>query len=137
MLPRYADTVSMACCNIIIGRHQIGYGSQTSLPATCHFSGSAPRTKAMVRARAEPKTFFANERTFLSWLQISVLVMMTGLGLLGGSTLVLKGQGADGAAVACMDSMVCRASRVSATALSWFCVARWACNEMQAAVTVH
>lgn len=66
----------------------------------------------MVRARAEPKTFFANERTFLSWLQISVLVMMTGLGLLGGSSLAVKG-GEAGEAINCMDSMVCKASRVS------------------------
>lgn len=29
-----------------------------------------PRAKAIVRTRIEPKTFFANERTFLSWLQV-------------------------------------------------------------------
>lgn len=39
----------------------------------------------MVRSRVEPKTFFANERTFLSWLNISVLIMLTGLTLLGGN----------------------------------------------------
>ena len=39
----------------------------------------------MVRSRVEPKTFFANERTFLQWLQISVLIMLTGLSLLGGT----------------------------------------------------
>ena len=33
------------------------------------------RAKAIVRTRVEPKTFFANERTFLQWLQISVLIM--------------------------------------------------------------
>jgi SPX domain protein involved in polyphosphate accumulation len=38
--------------------------------------------RAMVRTRVEPKTFFANERTFLQWLQISVLVMFLGLNLL-------------------------------------------------------
>ncbi len=31
---------------------------------------SAGRAKALVRTRVEPKTFFANERTFLQWLQI-------------------------------------------------------------------
>ena len=30
----------------------------------------AGRAKALVRTRVEPKTFFANERTFLQWLQI-------------------------------------------------------------------
>lgn len=38
-----------------------------------------------MRSRVEPKTFFANERTFLSWLHIAVLIMLTGLTLLGGS----------------------------------------------------
>ena len=31
---------------------------------------TAGRAKALVRTRVEPKTFFANERTFLQWLQI-------------------------------------------------------------------
>lgn len=42
------------------------------------------RAKGLVRTRVEPKVFFANERTFLQWLQISVLLMFTGLSLLGG-----------------------------------------------------
>uniref|UniRef100_A0A7S3UB82 SPX domain-containing protein n=1 Tax=Picocystis salinarum TaxID=88271 RepID=A0A7S3UB82_9CHLO len=42
---------------------------------------------SIVRTRVEPKTFFANERTFLSWLSISVLVMFTSLSLLNGSSL--------------------------------------------------
>lgn len=40
------------------------------------------RAAALVRTRVEPKTFFANERTFLQWLQISVLVMMIAFALL-------------------------------------------------------
>lgn len=36
-------------------------------PPPCFPSG---RVKALVRTRVEPKTFFANERTFLQWLQI-------------------------------------------------------------------
>jgi hypothetical protein len=39
-------------------------------------------SKALVRTRVDPKTFFANERTFLQWLQIAVLVMFTALSLL-------------------------------------------------------
>lgn len=46
------------------------------------------RGKALVRTRVEPKTFFANERTFLQWLQISVLIMFMGLSLLGGSSII-------------------------------------------------
>ncbi|KAG2491701.1 hypothetical protein HYH03_010068 [Edaphochlamys debaryana] len=41
-----------------------------------------PRAAAMVRTRVEPKTFFAAERTFLSWLNIAVLVMFTSLSLM-------------------------------------------------------
>ena len=37
------------------------------LPDPCSLAG---RAKALVRTRVEPKTFFANERTFLQWLQI-------------------------------------------------------------------
>ena len=44
--------------------------------------GPSARAAALVRTRVEPKTFFANERTFLSWLQISVLVMMIAFALL-------------------------------------------------------
>lgn len=36
----------------------------------------------MVRTRVEPKTFFANERTFLSWLSVSALLMILALSLL-------------------------------------------------------
>ena len=47
---------------------------------------AAPRTVPM---RIEPKTFFANERTFLSWLHTAVLIGTIGAGLvsvhLGGS----------------------------------------------------
>ena len=45
-------------------------------------SPRAPPPRAMVRTRVEPKTFFANERTFLQWLQISVLVMFLAMSLL-------------------------------------------------------
>ena len=45
-------------------------------------SSTAP---ALVRSRVEPKTFFANERTFLSWLQIAVLLMFASLSLMSSS----------------------------------------------------
>lgn len=46
--------------------------------------------QVVVRTRVEPKTFFANERTFLAWLSIAVLLMFTALALLdtGGSRMV-------------------------------------------------
>lgn len=49
---------------------------------------SIRRAKALVKTRVEPKTFFANERTFLAWLNISVLVMFLALSLLSGSSLI-------------------------------------------------
>lgn len=52
------------------------------------------RSKALVRSRVEPKTFFANERTFLAWLNISALIMLTGLSLLGGTFSSLSGSSA-------------------------------------------
>ena len=36
--------------------------------------------------KVEPKTFFANERTFLAWLSIAVLLLFTGLALMDGSS---------------------------------------------------
>ena len=44
------------------------------------------RSAAIVRTRVEPKTFFANERTFLSWLQVSVIIMFLAFALLEGSS---------------------------------------------------
>ena len=49
-----------------------------------------------MRTRVEPKTFFANERTFLQWLQISVLILFTGLSLLGGSSVAPSAAGGSG-----------------------------------------
>eukprot|EP01023_Acetabularia_acetabulum_P049426 TRINITY_DN5276_c0_g1_i2.p1 TRINITY_DN5276_c0_g1~~TRINITY_DN5276_c0_g1_i2.p1 ORF type:complete len:202 (-),score=18.70 TRINITY_DN5276_c0_g1_i2:1762-2367(-) len=45
-------------------------------------TGDLPRAKLLVRSRVEPKVFFANERTFLSWLGIAVLLLFTSLSLL-------------------------------------------------------
>ncbi len=61
-------------------------GAQTPAP-------SSGRALSIVRTRVEPKTFFANERTFLQWLQISVLVMLIAMGLLTGSLVGTSGGG--------------------------------------------
>jgi SPX domain protein involved in polyphosphate accumulation/uncharacterized membrane protein YidH (DUF202 family) len=52
-----------------------------------------PRAAAIVRTRIEPKTFFANERTFLSWLQVSVIVIFMAFSLMDGSSVALIGLG--------------------------------------------
>ena len=72
------------------------------------------RAKGLVRTRVEPKVFFANERTFLQWLQISVLLMFTGLSLLGGSSVgSLGGGGGSEGACGQNGSTACKASKVS------------------------
>jgi uncharacterized membrane protein YidH (DUF202 family) len=35
-----------------------------------------------VKVKAEPKTFFANERTFISWLQFCALLLTVALNLM-------------------------------------------------------
>ncbi|KAF7721092.1 vacuolar transporter chaperone [Apophysomyces ossiformis] len=44
--------------------------------------GEAPPERAKVKVRAEPKVFFANERTFISWLQFCALLLTVALSLL-------------------------------------------------------
>eukprot|EP01025_Chloroclados_australasicus_P065613 TRINITY_DN893_c0_g1_i1.p3 TRINITY_DN893_c0_g1~~TRINITY_DN893_c0_g1_i1.p3 ORF type:complete len:229 (+),score=9.48 TRINITY_DN893_c0_g1_i1:103-687(+) len=41
-----------------------------------------PRAKMIIRSRIEPKVFFANERTFLSWLNIAILLVFVSLSLI-------------------------------------------------------
>lgn len=77
---------------------------------------SVYRAKAIVRTRVEPKTFFANERTFLQWLQISVLIMFMGLSLLGTSSLA--GGSSGGCSETTSHSVGCKASKVSRLACS-------------------
>lgn len=45
--------------------------------------GRAPSVPRSVPMRVEPKTFFANERTFLSWLHTAVLIGTIGAALVG------------------------------------------------------
>lgn len=71
------------------------------------------RAEALVRTRIEPKTFFANERTFLAWITIAVMVMFMGLSLLDGSGLTAAGgTGEAGNAKDC-DGRSCLGSKVS------------------------
>lgn len=43
---------------------------------------SAPGKRIALPTRVEPKVFFANERTFLSWLNFTVILGSLGVGLL-------------------------------------------------------
>ncbi|GMH45835.1 hypothetical protein BSKO_13798 [Bryopsis sp. KO-2023] len=65
-----------------------GRGSDEGRPlqSTLESGVDPARAQALVRTRIEPKTFFANERTFLSWLTIAVMVMFMGLSLLDGGS---------------------------------------------------
>ena len=81
------------------------------------------RARGLVRTRVEPKVFFANERTFLQWLQISVLLMFTGLSLLGGSSVGgSKGGSSGGSSTTCASNdTACKASKVSNQCISILC----------------
>ena len=46
----------------------------------------ALQAASMTRARVEPKTFFSAERSFLAWINIAVLVMLTSLSLMAVSS---------------------------------------------------
>ncbi|KAI8100162.1 VTC domain-containing protein [Halteromyces radiatus] len=54
--------------------------SLIGIPVDEDISGQGRRQK--VKVRAEPKTFFANERTFISWLQFCALLLTVALNLL-------------------------------------------------------
>jgi len=70
------------------------------------------------RRPAAAKTFFANERTFLAWLQVAVLLLLLGVSLLGGparGTEVVLGDrgGGSGAPVAPPTSPAAKASLIA------------------------
>ncbi len=91
------------------------------------------RARGLVRTRVEPKVFFANERTFLQWLQISVLLMFTGLSLLGGSSVGgSKGGSSEGSSTTCASNdTACKASKVSNRCIS-HSLRRWQDNGQSA-----
>ncbi|GBF99690.1 vacuolar transporter chaperone [Raphidocelis subcapitata] len=74
--------------------------------------GGEAGQQARERVRIEPKTYFANERTFLQWVNIGVLVMMTGLGLLTGASITSPANGT------CWATPTCRAARVSGAVIA-------------------
>ncbi|CAO3681357.1 unnamed protein product [Rhizopus stolonifer] len=53
-----------------------------------------PRVRSGLVKKIEPKTFFANERTFISWLQFCALLMTVALNLLNHGDMISRGIGA-------------------------------------------
>ncbi|KAI9245168.1 VTC domain-containing protein [Sporodiniella umbellata] len=53
-----------------------------------------PRVRGGLVKKTEPKTFFANERTFISWLQFCALLLTVALNLLNNGDTISRGIGA-------------------------------------------
>eukprot|EP01025_Chloroclados_australasicus_P013149 TRINITY_DN16244_c1_g3_i4.p1 TRINITY_DN16244_c1_g3~~TRINITY_DN16244_c1_g3_i4.p1 ORF type:complete len:776 (-),score=44.15 TRINITY_DN16244_c1_g3_i4:1270-3597(-) len=51
-------------------------------------SGTSQNSKITIRTRVEPKVFFANERTFLSWLMLAILIVFASLSLINQQVLM-------------------------------------------------
>eukprot|EP01026_Neomeris_dumetosa_P071550 TRINITY_DN7237_c1_g1_i3.p1 TRINITY_DN7237_c1_g1~~TRINITY_DN7237_c1_g1_i3.p1 ORF type:complete len:478 (-),score=23.25 TRINITY_DN7237_c1_g1_i3:451-1803(-) len=51
------------------------------------------RSRVVIRTRVEPKVFFANERTFLSWLSVSILLLFTALSLISQHQQIIVSEG--------------------------------------------
>lgn len=92
------------------GAMQYSMSSKTEL--TPEANKPVKRSSSLVRTRVEPKTFFANERTFLQWINISVLVMFLALSLLSGSSLA-PGMGSSLSTSCNTDDSKCLAGKMS------------------------
>ncbi|ORX51248.1 SPX-domain-containing protein [Hesseltinella vesiculosa] len=57
-------------------------GKKKMLGMPVMFTDDKSTPKAKVKVRAEPKVFFANERTFISWLQFCALLLTVALNLM-------------------------------------------------------
>jgi uncharacterized membrane protein YidH (DUF202 family) len=70
--------------------------------------GLAPRKLATsTLMKIEPKTFFANERTFLAWLHMAVTVASISAALLGFSSSEWQGQETKGGLCGLVEAMAC------------------------------
>ncbi|CAO3658456.1 unnamed protein product [Umbelopsis vinacea] len=66
-----------------------------SIPSSSANFAPTPRKKAKeIKVKVEPKAFFANERTFISWLQFCALLLTTALNLLNFGDKVSRISGA-------------------------------------------
>ncbi|KAE8214858.1 hypothetical protein CF327_g1792 [Tilletia walkeri] len=76
--------------NALLGRDEEeprgpGMGPPAGVTYTTEFH-SQPGKKISIPVRVEPKVYFANERTFLKWLEFSVYISALAVGLLNFST---------------------------------------------------
>lgn len=78
----YASTNSLELGNSPSSNGPPGANTTASWPLLPPLAPT--RASALVRTRVEPKTFFAAERTFVAWLNVSVLLMFTSLSLMAG-----------------------------------------------------
>eukprot|EP01025_Chloroclados_australasicus_P029400 TRINITY_DN2938_c0_g1_i11.p1 TRINITY_DN2938_c0_g1~~TRINITY_DN2938_c0_g1_i11.p1 ORF type:complete len:793 (-),score=44.46 TRINITY_DN2938_c0_g1_i11:198-2576(-) len=78
--------------------------------------------KVMIRTRVEPKVFFANERTFLSWMSIAVLLMFVALSLMDSYRYnglgFSSGMGMGGIPNCDDDSLRCRVGLISGAVIA-------------------
>lgn len=83
-LPPYSSEKSSLKSNI--GRafsRRAKDDNETPLPSSSANTSPMPKKKGKeAKAKMEPKAFFANERTFISWLQFCALLLTTALNLL-------------------------------------------------------
>ncbi|PVZ99674.1 hypothetical protein BB558_004313 [Smittium angustum] len=82
----YSERDALLSKNVGKSRHpeDVAMGTKPSGPKSLEAQNleSIPKKKKLaVPVRVEPKVFFANERTFLSWLNFSVLLGTISLGL--------------------------------------------------------
>ncbi|KAF9393899.1 vacuolar transporter chaperone [Podila verticillata] len=74
------DNTSLARKKSVVGRKRFGFREKRTTNGSSS-NGGAPK-RAAGPVRMEPKVFFANERTFLNWLQFTVLLGSISLTLL-------------------------------------------------------
>ncbi|KAJ1917236.1 hypothetical protein H4219_003320 [Mycoemilia scoparia] len=74
-------------------RHSVAGGKKPSGSGGGGGGSSSNKKRIIVPVRVEPKVFFANERTFLSWLNFSIMLGSLALGLLnfGNATSRISG----------------------------------------------
>lgn len=78
--------------------------------STTVMRGDAPSRLRHVPVKVEPKTFFANERTLLQWLSMSILLLFLALGLLSmerGAAAVIPSTAPTGTSFSTLPSAIC------------------------------
>eukprot|EP01026_Neomeris_dumetosa_P060545 TRINITY_DN5710_c0_g1_i6.p1 TRINITY_DN5710_c0_g1~~TRINITY_DN5710_c0_g1_i6.p1 ORF type:complete len:510 (-),score=71.74 TRINITY_DN5710_c0_g1_i6:912-2279(-) len=80
------------------------------------------KERVVIRTRVEPKVFFANERTFLSWLAVAILLVFTALSLINQHMMVTSDKGQGGVLRRCQQAghseIQCKAGLISGAAMA-------------------